>query len=64
MQQLLSILPVYFLLTFFISLADLEPVLSGLEYSRGFSDIGLTALEHVFIVDITPLCFQLFWFFS
>jgi len=41
-------------------LADLEPVLSGLEYSRGFSDIGLTALEHVFIVDITPLCFQLF----
>jgi len=59
MQQLLSVLPVHILPTFFISLADLEPVLSVLEYLRGSSDIGLTTLKCVFIVDITTLCFQL-----
>ena len=57
MQQLLSIFPVHFLLTFFISSADLEPVLSVLGYLRGTLDIGLTALEHVFVVDTTLLYF-------
>ena len=61
MQQLLSVLFVYFLPTFFIFIlsADLEPVLSVLEYSRGTLDIGPTALKHVFVIDITLSFLQL-----
>ena len=58
MQQLLFVLPVYFLPTFFISSADLEPVLSILGCSRSTSNIGLTTLEHIFIVNVTPLYFH------
>ena len=59
MQQLLSVLPVHFLPTFFILSADLESILSVLECLRGTLDIGLTTLEHIFIIDTIPLCFQL-----